>query len=353
MKYKPMVVASLALGMLVPTAAYAADPGPIYVPAADETRTYNSSQLDVALEEAQEREASGQTTAADDAIEAELISSSEAEGSPLTPEDIAVLHLGDAMTLAVPESTDLTNVEVIGGEASGGAADVVSVAVDSDAPEDASVASAGPGMGEWGSRVDGQYVITVKDPRYPNSSTVIGTGTFLWKREKYLNDGNGTYDWWNYSRKGIGQPKNVTGDDWQISKLRVQSYPYDAIEPGLVNWTDLEPSANFAGRCGSSSFTTGISTPVFDAGYSFVDCDQYVVWHNPDNPGSYHITMDQGNWVNEGSRSAGYTVGWKSRQGTGGSQHDYQRILFRRAPDSLDTTCASTDTSKACSGWNY
>lgn len=344
MKTVSWAAATLLVASFATTPAFAATGDNTQV---EIDETFSQNQIAQARKEGRAREAAGRDSAADRALERQLLVTSAEEGSPLTDEDVSVLHLGELVSVAVPETIELTSVEVVGDTELG-----VSVAVEAGESAAAdSIASPGPGMGSWGNRVDGQYVLTVQDPRV-GTTEVIGTGTFLWAREKYTNDGNGTYDWWMYTRQGIGQPRNVEGDNWQIPKLRVQSYPYDSVEPGLVNWTGMDPAADFTGRCSSSSFTTGISTPVFNAGYSFVDCDGYTVWHNPTNPGSYHITMDQGSWVNEGSRAAGYSLGWKSKQGTAGSMHDYQRILFQRGPtDSSATTCDSYNANKVCNGW--
>lgn len=349
----PAMLAIAVVGVAISGPAVGIEPtdGPTYYPNPEgQIIRYSEPQIAAALEDGIAKEAAGQQPAADDALEDELIASSTAEGSPLTDEDIAVLHLGEDIAAAVPETTTLAEVEIIGDKLQGGEVDAVSVAVDAHATEEATVSSAGPGMGEWGSRADGQYVITMRDPLLW-SNQVIGHGTFLWQRSRFLNDGSGTTDWWKYSRKAIGQAVNIPGDNWQIAKLRVQSYPYDSVQPGLKAWTDIEPASDFPGACSGHTVNTNVNTPIFGAGYSFTDCDQYVVWHNPFNPGSYHITMDQGTYVSEGTRSAGYTVGWTSVQGNPGSQHDYQRILMRKSPTGRDATCSATDTSKVCSDW--
>jgi hypothetical protein len=56
--------------------------------------------------------------------------------------------------------------------------------------------------------------------------------------------------------------------------------------------------------------------------------------------------------VNEGSRAAAYSVGWKSLQGTPGSQHDYQKIVFVHTPGSTSyAPCASYEVNKTCEGY--
>jgi len=311
-------------------------------------QTFTSSEIAQAVEQGQIREEQGDESLAEERLEDRLIDASAEQGAPLTDADVTVLELGDGLVqAAVPATIELTKVSVQGDTATG-----LSVAAEAqESDEAASILSPGPGMGSWGERVDGQYVLTVRNPTL-GPSNVIGTGTFLWARERYVNDGNGTYDWWSYTRKGIGQAADVFGDNWQVADLIVQSYPYDSIEDRLVNWTDLDPAADFSGQCSSHSFSTGVSTPVWNAGYSFTDCDGYDVWHNPNNPGSYKIHMDQGLWVREGSRAAGYSVGWKSKQGTPGSMHDYQKIRFVHTPTSTDfASCDSYEVNKTCEGY--
>jgi hypothetical protein len=325
------------LAQIINAGSATADPasGEPEVPAAHEM--IGAGEIAAALERGREREAAGETTDAEESLEDQVIELSADEGAALADEDVTVARLADGLLdVAIPDTVTVTSIEVIVDEEGN-----VQFASESAPSEESAILTGGPGMGTWGSQVDGQYVITFRNPMI-GFSNVIAEGTFLWKREKYMNDGNGTYDWWHYTRKGIAQMKDITGDDYQVKTLTVQSYPYDSVESGLANWTDIDPASDFTGQCSSHQFNTEIHTPIFTAGYTFTDCDGYTVWHNPNVPGSYKITMDQGAWVNEGSRAAGYSVGWKSYQGTPGSMHDFQKMVITRSPEGTTLMPCST-----------
>lgn len=267
---------------------------------------------------------------------AQFLSKAAERGDIYRSEDIDVVTLLDGeVEVAIPKEAaiDSLTVEVKSGE----------VTVDSgtsNADQDAA-RFGGPGMAPyWSHNGSGQYILTVKG---------IGDALFLWKREKLASDGSGSYDFYQYSRKAIAHPYSV---DWlpdpKVSKLRVQSYPYDSIEPGLVNWESVNPATSFSGNCDSSLKSVSVTAPVFGAGYTFKDCDDYVVWRNFSNPGSYHITMDQGFYLGSGDREAAYSLSIKVKQGTAGSMHDFQRVIFYF--NSEDWTCDSYDSYKTCSG---
>ncbi|MGL5826434.1 MAG: hypothetical protein ACRCYU_16725 [Nocardioides sp.] len=294
----------------------------------------------------------GVETAAELTLEKELILAASKQGTFLTRDDVQVLHLRDGQVIvdaAVPETVALQKIVVSTGS------DSVSLeAAASHNQEATSILSPGPGFGSWGETADGQYVLKVYlDRLWPLSDQLIGTGTFLWQRQRFTSDGSSSYDWWKYSRKAIGQAEQVPGDNWQISEMRLQSYPYDSIQGRLKNWTDWSPSSDLSECSGGSSLSTSIGVPAFQVGYSFTptNCQDYTVWLNYSVPGSFRLTLDQGAFVSEGTRSLAYTVGWKSVQGTPGSQHDYQRIVFVHTPTSFPGIgCSSYEVSGSCKG---
>lgn len=307
--------------------------------------TFDGAELAAAVEVGEDREAAGETRAAEERLEDKLIAVAESEGTDLSDADVTVVTLADgAINAALPDTMDLTSLHVTADAESG-----VEVEMESRQDPEASIAVTGPGMGEWGEQSDGQFVLTVRNPAI-GPSNVIGTGTFLWKRLRYVNDGSTVNDWWHYSRKGIGQAAQILGDNWQVKKMSVGSYPYASAKPNMKNWAEIEPGSDFSGQCSSHSVNTNISTPVVSAGYSFNDCDQYRIAFPPNGYGNYQITMDQGNYVNEGVRSAGYSIGWKAVHGASMPMHDTQYIWFVEVPYSSDpsASCSSTDGNKTC-----
>lgn len=320
---------------------------------ADETglvAEFNEEQLEDAMLEPSDAEGAE--------IRQDLVESSERlDAVALEAEEIDVASIGDgSIQVASAESTDLQGMQFAAHREADGSTDLSVEFEAGPSEENLEIMTSGPGMGTWGSRTSGQYLIKMYSPS--NKSLKVMDGTFLWNREKLLNDGDGAFTYWTYSRKGIGQAVNIPGDNWQIKTLRIQSYPYDSIEDGLENWTEVMPDTSFTGTCSSHRFDTNINLGTsfggVSFGYSFQDCDRYTKWHNPDKPGSYHLTMDQGNVVREGDRAAAYTVGWKSHQGTPGSMHDFQRLVITRGPDgtSGQFRCESYEISEQiCRDW--
>lgn len=274
----------------------------------------------------------GELTRTEKHAEDVLLAASEREGGSLDEEAVDVVSLaGGDVVLAVPATLDVSKVTVNVNDG------FVEVSADAAESEEVTAEGGGPGMSPyWTNDGDGQYVLTVKG---------MGDALFVWKREKLMNDGNSSYTWYSYKRKGDAHPFERTGPNAKVAKLRVQSYPYDSIEPGLVNWVDWEPASNFHGNEGSP-ITVSVSALAVGTSITFADRDDYKVWRNANNPGSYWIEMDQGAFLDGGSRSAGYAVAWKAKQGTPGSQHDFQRVVFFY--DSGNYVCDQYDAGDTC-----
>jgi hypothetical protein len=201
---------------------------------------------------------------------------------------------------------------------------------------------AGPGMADWQNDGSGQYILRVPG---------IGEGHFTWKRMKLASDGNSNYDWYQYSRFGVAKPANINNyPDPYATLLRVQSYPYDSVEPGLVTWEDISPRTSFTGDCNGQPLTVGVNIPVASIGYSFQDCDEYEVWYNFSTSGSQWIEMDQGLIQTGGGedREAAYTHTIKVDQGTEGWMHDFQRVTFTDGVTSGEWTCEKYNGSWTC-----
>lgn len=193
-------------------------------------------------------------------------------------------------------------------------------------------------------RSPGSYRLVVKD---------WGDAVFLWKREKLHNDGDAAKDYFTYSRKASAYPFKLRfSDDPKVRTLRVQSFPYDELEPKLVDWLDWNPGANFSGGC-SGQMSVGISHPAVPVslGYTFQDCDKYTFWRNGGKPGSYWIEMDQGRFLNDGPREAAYALGFITRQGARASMHDLNLVVFNQFSQlwgSQDKACKQTDAGRNC-----
>lgn len=262
-----------------------------------------------------------------------LIAAAEAEGHELEESDIDVVPLlGGDVTLTVPVDIQIDEV-VIKIDAG-----IVDVSAESSEASTDTPAAGGPGMAPyWAGNGDGHYVLTVRG---------IGDALFVWQRVKLMNDGNPNYVWYAYKRKGDADPFEVTGPNARVKKLRVQNWPWDSVENSLVNWNEWDPASDFTGQCGGHSYNASISVFGADFNVGFQDCDKYNVWRNASKPSSYWIEMDQGLVLNPGSRHAGYVLAWKQDQGTAGSQHDFQRVVFYYLYENHE--CSHTDAGDRC-----
>lgn len=302
--------------------------GEVLGPGADATVVLDARTI----KEAREQGVAGDLTDAEHRTREVLLDASERAGGSLDEHAVDVVSLLDGdVILAVPVDIDVTEITV---EVDGGRVDVSALASPS---ADVVASGGGPGMAPyWANDGDGQYVLTV---------TGLGDALFVWQRRKLTDDGDSRYTWYAYKRKGSAQPFTRTGPDARVETLRVQSYPYDSIQSGLLNWVDWDPASSFSGNEGTP---LTVSVSVFGVGtsISFADRDKYTVWRNANKPGSYWIEMDQGYTIDTGSRAAGYAVAWKATQGTSGSQHDFQRVVFYFNGDSY--TCDQYDASDTC-----
>ncbi|MEI7033120.1 hypothetical protein [Streptomyces pratensis] len=267
----------------------------------------------------------------------EFVQEAADRGHSYRTEDVEVIPLLDGEVEAVlPKETsiDFLTVEVSDGD--------VTLESQVSNPDESDAEFAGPGMADWDNDGSGQYILRVPG---------VGEGHFTWKRNKLSSDGDNAYDWYQYSRWGVGKPANVNNyPDPYVKVLRVQSYPFDSIEPNLVTWEDIDPKTSFTGDCNGQPITVGVAAPVASIGYSFQDCDEYDVWYNSSKPGSQWIEMDQGLILTGGGedREAAYTHTIKVKQGTAGSMHDFQRVVFEDGFTDATSSCEQYDASTTC-----
>lgn len=303
----------------------------------DATFVVTESQIKEAREEAVEAEADHGLSPADQKLEDKLIDATEESGGTLDGDDVDVVPLLDGdVTLTVPVDVQIDKITV---EMKDGKVGVSSSSSPTEGPD---LETSGPGMASpyWQGDGDGQYVLTVRG---------LGDGLFLWARNKLINDGSSSYTWYTYRRKGTAQPYERSGKNAMVQSMRIQNFPYDSAEKNLVNWNELDPASDFSGKCGGHVYTAEVSVLGASIGRNFQDCDGYKVWRNANKPSSYWIEMDQGRIVNGGNREIGYTIAWKQKQGTAGSQHDFQRVEFTVPYSEGDTiTCSHTDSNDTC-----
>lgn len=259
------------------------------------------------------------------------------QGNTYRTEDVEVIPLLDGDVEAIlPKNMSIDHLKV---EVSGGA---VTLESQTSNPDESLAEYAGPGMADWVNNGSGQYILTVPG---------MGQGHFTWKRNKLSEDGSGTYDWYQYSRWGVARPANIDNyPDPYVQLIRVQSYPWDSIESGLVTWEDVDPKTSFTGDCNGQPITVGVNAPVASLGYSFQDCDEYEVWYNFSKPGSQWVQMDQGLVLYNGGADyeAAYSHSIKVKQGTAGSMHDFQRVTFEDGMSDLEGSCSSYDSYATC-----
>ncbi|MFD4019037.1 hypothetical protein [Streptomyces sindenensis] len=259
-------------------------------------------------------------------------------GNTYRIDDVEVIPLlGGDVEAIIPKSTSIEHLTV---EVSEGA---VTLESQTSNPGEALAEYSGPGMAaDWVPNGSGQYILRVPG---------MGEGHFTWKRNKLSEDGSGTYDWYQYSRFGVAKPANINNyPDPYVKLIRVQSYPYDAIETKLVTWEDIDPKTSFTGDCNATNLSLSVSAPVVGFGYNFNDCDEIKVWYNSSKPGSQWVEMDQGLVLWNGGRDyqVAYTHSFKVKQGTAGSMHDFQRVTFEDGFTDDQGSCDAYDGSMTC-----
>jgi hypothetical protein len=302
-------------------------------PGADATYEMGENKLDTVRENQTEALDGAPLPAEDAQLVDQVVEASDAAGEPVDPDSVDVFSVlqGD-VTIAIPVTVEIDELTVDVNDLD------VAVSASTTETSEPTIDAAGPGMNpNWEGDGDGQYVIKVQG---------LGDSLFVWSRKHLADDGDPDHTWYVYKRKGDAHPYSVTGPDADVKILRIQSYPYDSIESRLENWTDWAPASGFSGQCDGHVYTASIDVKAASFGVSFQDCDGYDVWRNVDNPGSYWQQMDQGVVLHGGSREAGYVVGWKAQQGTPGSQHDFQRVIFHNWFTNFE--CSSYDSDKTC-----
>ncbi|MGL5826853.1 MAG: hypothetical protein ACRCYU_18890 [Nocardioides sp.] len=269
----------------------------------------------------------------DERKEDSLIAAVEKAGGTLDEDVIDVVPLlGGDVTLTVPVDVEIDKITLTLNKG------LLTVDALSSPAETSAVEAAGPGMvPHWINDGDGAYVITISG---------WGDGLFTWARSKLADDGSAAYTWYAYKRKGDGHPFPRFGYDARVQRLRLQNFPFDSVEPNLVNWNEWDPAVSFSGQCDGGTYNVGISVFAAEFGTSFQDCDRYTVWRNANKPSSYWIEMDQGQVIHGGDREIGYAIAWKQKNGTAGSQHDFQRLVLRLHGVPID--CSHTDAGDTC-----
>jgi hypothetical protein len=185
-------------------------------------------------------------------------------------------------------------------------------------------ATTGPGVGMepyWSSGSSGEYLIS-----FYSGGTRLATMLSNFKRQKLLNDGSGTYDWWAYSRKAWGQSDEISGLNWSVTGMYMWNFPNENIKPNLVSREDMAPGNDITGDCDHNPWVGSVQALGKYVGISFFDCDYYDVWYHPNVPGEYSMYMDQGALYDNDNREAAYAVTVKSKNGSSVWYNDVQRL---------------------------
>jgi hypothetical protein len=202
---------------------------------------------------------------------------------------------------------------------------------------------AGVGMAPyWSSGVSGNYLI-----EFWGGGEKLASMLSNWSRKQLLSDGNGTYDWWVYSRKAWGQSYDISGWDWRVTGMFMWNFPEEYIKPNLVTWEDMSPGSDFEGNCDTLPFTATVNTPI-GASISFTDCDSYDMWFHPNVPGEYNLYFDQGAIYSLGNFEAAYIVTLKSKQGSSVWFNDVQRLEIAKYSYPAKTCTAATNGNGTC-----
>lgn len=299
------------------------------------TWTISKGEFESARKSAKMMRSTGEEAGKADKVRKTFLKKTAEAGTTYTANQVdSVPLMGGKVHVAVPRGTTLDEINLTLDD---GTFDVTAKS-SSTSEVDLGSPSVQADPSAWTLNGSGDYVINV---------TGVGDALFLWKRERLLEDGNTASDYYQYSRKASADPQPIDFlPDPTVQVLRIQSYPYDEIESGLEDWVDLAPASDIKGNCDTNAMSVGVQAPLANAGYSFIDCDDYTVWRNVDKPGSYHMTMDQGLLTSSGSREAAYSLSIKVKQGTAGSMHDFNRVTFYWNAE--DYECSEYDAGKVC-----
>jgi hypothetical protein len=279
-----------------------------------------------------------------EAITNDLLELSDEQGVYAKENHVDVIPLmdGDAV-LAVPTDTVVESVHVAVSEEGS-----ISTSVQTAAESTQDVDLSGPQMAaSWSANGSGSYVLKLYADPLCCARTLLADGRFTWKRWKMLGDGDANADHFLYKRFGDVQPASLPNTpDARTEILRIQSFPYDSVEPNLRSWNRYSPASDRSDTCNSysASFSfkgLSVSTP-FDA-----RCGKYNMWRNVDKPSSYWLQYEGGGG---GNREVGYILSWSQKPGTAASMHDVNKIKisFPLPSGRPDQTCTQTDASRTC-----
>ncbi|OFX18661.1 MAG: hypothetical protein A2V77_01775 [Anaeromyxobacter sp. RBG_16_69_14] len=281
-------------------------------------------------------------------------------GTALDPEDVDAFAVDD-VTLLVPKGQEVTRVSV-GLDASGKQAliDAVGGEDESDAVASAQALSAreehaADAAPYWDVGTSGSYQIVFRDP----ANAIAATATYTWAKKKLINDGDGTYDYWSYTRKGIGQGERApAGATWAITGLYLRNYATAATlrSNKLKDWIDWTPDGDFTGNCSTSPLTISAGAKGVNLSVSFTACDHYHFGINSNVPGEASIKMTQGAFFHEGTRGAAYITVFKVSQGFTPYFHDQQQLeiaFWAGQHGAYPAPCLSTDSDKTCSTYPF
>lgn len=271
----------------------------------------------------------------------DLVEESLNDGVYVEPQSVDVIPLlgGDA-SIALDEDQVVESATIRMSDQG-----VLSVSAKTTERDPETATLAGPGMAAtWDANGNGSYKIKIYvdfslDGR---GSLLYASGFFSWKRYKLLNDGDASKVFYRYERYGDFQPESISFvEDAKVRRLRIQSFPYDSVEPYLKDWERFSPGSDRPDDC--SSYNASVSFKAISVSVPFNErCGAYNMWRNVDKASSYWIQYENGNG-GSGNREVAYVLVWSQEPGSAGSMHDLQLI------ETLIGGCQQTDASRTCS----
>lgn len=274
-------------------------------------------------------------------IAQELVDDVTKSGDYLDVDSVDIVPLLDGnVQLALPADTQVDSIRF----EHVGEGDDVAVTLEGSGIEDDNLSSGGPQMASnW---------VTDGGPWIYNMYLYIGDqkmadAIFRAKRYKLTNDGDPNTVYIRYDRWVGAQTYAVSLlPDPSLKRLRIQNFPYDAVEGDLKEWERYRPGADLP-DVNCTSYTISYTLLGATASRNFDRCDEYKIWRNIDKPSSFWME-----WRGKakGNREAAYSVAWSHKQGAARSQHDLNKMVmvWPALAQISDSVCTQTDSDRTC-----
>ena len=260
----------------------------------------------------------------------EFVQRMAARGQYFRAQDVDVIEVG-ATTVVVPKAVSVTQVAVT--------SDADTAVIDaSTVPAETPGIGGGPGSAPYWQQISsGCYTL-----KFTGAAEMLS----CWYKHKLQSDGDAAFDYWGYRRKGWGQPYSISGLDWSITSMTIESTPTAASQGNFVQWEDFEPGADRNGNCDTLPLSLSAEAKGVGLSISFIDCDFYDITFGP-AIGKFRNKFSQGAIFSGGNREVAYTTAVKIKPGATPYWSDYSRLEIAKYTYPAKV-CEASNANKTC-----